>query len=872
METVYNKFNRGVIDDLATARDDVTRVKNSAILMENFIPYRLGPMQYRQGMKHVATVNTADSRLVPFFSSIDSTAVLQFLNNKLRIYSNDEIISSEAVTSVVTNGTFNSNITGWTTVVDTGAVAEFDFTSAASLTGTTSGSASIYQTITTQLNTEHTLRLEIRESTCIVMIGTSGAASDDIFSGTLGVGTHSIVFTPTANITITFENSKPYRTLIDNVSFSTTGVLELPTTVSTIELPSLRVTQSADVLFFTYNGGAPFRVERRGIKSWSITEYRSDDGPFGLVNGGKITLTSDTLSGNGTLTASDDLFTTGSVGTLYKVLSAGQLVTESVTAEDTGTNSIRITGVLIDRNFQVTITGLNGTGSTVTLQRSNDDVTWTDVESYTVNTLKQFNDELDNSILFYRLHVKTGDYSSGTIALSLDYAGGSIEGICRAVAFISTTQVTIQILQNFGSTDASRDWFASEWSAEKGYPTAVALYESRLWLAGLTKLWGSVIDDYTSFDDSLEGADAPISRTIGFGPVDTVEWLAISSRLMMGLASDEISVRSSSFGEVLTALNININSGSSQGVASVEPVRMDDDIIFVQRAGNKLYNLQYTSDRDTHKSIDLNMLNQTIGQAGVKRLAITRQPETRLFTVLNDGTVAIFNYDIAEDVKAWSTLTTNGFIHDVVVIPTRGEDIVYFLVVRNSVARLERLADFIDSCVCPVDGHVLYESPSSTLTGLDHLEGLSVSIWADSAFRGVATVSGGQISLSGSYQSVAVGLAYDARYESNKLANYVDYSVLTKRARVESFSMIARNLYTDGFMIGPSADNLSGLPTQENGAPVVGESIIAEYDADNFAFNGSFNTNSRVHIKASGPVTVMALVYDIIESKTKAQN
>ena len=130
-------------------------------------------------------------------------------------------------------------------------------------------------------------------------------------------------------------------------------------------------------------------------------------------------MTSSALDGNATLTASSDYFNFGHVGALFKLGSAGQQVSASVTVEDTGTNSIRVTGVGSSRQFSVSVTALNGTGSTVTLQRSSDDSSWVDVESYTSNQSKTFDDDLDNSILFYRLHVKTGDYSSGTIGLAL---------------------------------------------------------------------------------------------------------------------------------------------------------------------------------------------------------------------------------------------------------------------------------------------------------------------------------------------------------------------------------------------------------------------------------------------------------------------
>ena len=169
-------------------------------------------------------------------------------------------------------------------------------------------------------------------------------------------------------------------------------------------------------------------------------------------------------------------------------------------------------------------------------------------------------------------------------------------------------------------------------------------------------------------------------KTIGFGPVENVYWLGESTRLLMGIASDEISVRSSSFGEVLTQTNANLKSGSSQGSAPISPIRIDDLIYYVQRSTVKLMELAYDLSSDNHKGRDLMMLNQSICSPGIKRIAVTRQPETRIITILNDGTARMYLFDKAEDVSAWSRFDTpNGLIEDVIVLPNTNEDSIYFV-------------------------------------------------------------------------------------------------------------------------------------------------------------------------------------------------
>lgn len=869
----HNKFNRGEVDPLALARDDVTKVINSGRLMTNFMPIRLGAMQYRPGMEHLDEVNDTSQYCIPFVAATDDTAILEFSASTLRVWVDDELIERTAVTTSVTNGDFTSNISSWTDNDDSGATSAHVSGGYLGLTGTGTASASRYQTISpTETGAEHACRITIDDAPVLVEIGTSGANSDDIFSGELDPGIHSLVFTPDNDITITFSNSKEFRALVDSVEFESAGTLELPTDVTASDLSSIRWAQSADVVFIAWQGGKHFKIERRGIKSWSVAEYHSDDGPFGTINNTDITLTPGALSGgNVTLTASKDYFESTDVDTLFRLVSSGQVVERDVTAEDTGTDSIQVTGVETSRQFLIEVTGLNGTGSTIVLQRSADNLTFTDVEAYTANTTKTFDDGFDNAILFYRLHCKSGDYSSGTHSLQLDYAGGSIEGICRVISHTSATVVRVNVLKAFGKTEATRDWHRGEWDAtENGYPTAVALYEGRLWWGGRTRVWGSVSDAYTSFDDSIEGNSKPIARTIGFGPVDNVLWLLPLSRLIMGIASDELAIRSSSFGEILTDDNANIKTGSNQGVAAVDPLYVNQRGYFVQRSLTKIYELLYSLNDDSHQSDDLTLLNPSICSPGIKRIAVTVQPEIRIYVVLDDGTARVYLMDRSEDVAAWSRIETDGDIKDVIVLPATTEDRVYFVVQRDSGYLLEKLALFSEAEGGNISKHwdsfVQYSSPGTTLTGLSHLEGKTVHVWADGQYRESATVSGGSITVSDSWADVVVGLRHTADYTTSAL-RYKDESTLTYLKRVVNVGFVIRNYWPGSIQVGPDSNTLDDFPDMEDGKQVDMTATQDLYVQTPFPFNGAMQSDPKIHLQATNPCMIMAMTYGIEDAE-----
>ncbi len=870
---VMVKFNRGEVDPDALTRFDVDKVNNSSSLMENALPIRLGPMSYRPGFGHLGTI-PGPTYLAEFIAATDDAAEVEFTNLQARFWVDDQTVTRETRNVSIVNGTFDTDLSGWTNASSGLANAFWGTGGYAVLQGDGTNEAAIFQTITiNDTGQAHGLRLTIVDAPVTLKLGTTVGGSE-IFQGRLLPGVHSLLVSPTTNMTIRLSSSAEYVARVDAVVFETAGVMTLPTPVATADLQYIRHTQSADVMFVACRNTKHFRVERRGRRSWSVVDFRFEDGPFNPINSTPITLTPGDLDGDTTLTASAPFFVPGHVGALFKLASSGQTVSASVSSAGAGTGSIRVTGAgVIPRRFNISITG--SWSATVTLQRSPDNSAWEDVENYTTNQSKNFNDGLDNSILFYRLHIKTGNYTSGTANLTLVYASGSIDGIGRVTSYTSSTIVQVQVLKDFGDTNPTRDWYEGEWSGAAGYPTAVSLYESRLWFAGETNLWGSVSDAFDSFDGSIEGDSRAIRKTIGFGPVDDVNWLLPTTRLIMGLASDEVSVRSNSFGEVLTPTNINLKSGTTQGSANIAPVKADTRAYFVQRSLLKIFEMAYSVESDAQEGLDTTTLNPSICVPGVKRIAVTRQPETRLWVVLTDGTMRVYLIDYSEDVRGWSRIRhAEGLIEDIVVVPGVQEDRVKVVVNRGGSRYYEKLAlrsEALGGNISKTfDSFVHYVSPGTTITGLGHLEGKTVGVWADGRDRGNFAVAGGEVSLGTAWTNVTVGLRYTADYRSNKLVEYVEDIVLTDRKRVTHVGLVLANVWPGSVSCGPDAATLEPMPLVEYGQLLPTTATLATYEEQAVEFNGAYDTDSRVHVRMTGPATVRGLVFRIHDPVNQA--
>ncbi|WP_323994704.1 phage tail protein [Aeromonas hydrophila] len=872
-------FNRGIISPLALARTDIERVALSAEIQTNWMPRTLGSMMLRPGLGFIGrTKGDNKATFLKFIFSTTDTALIELTGNLMRVWKDDAPLSRPAVSSAVVNGGFDTDLTGWTSADEASASSSWVSGGYMQLLGTGFNSAIRRQQVTvspTDASKVHALRISVTRGPITLRVGTTAGDDDYVSETSLSTGVHSITLTPSGNFFIQFSSRLNYPVLINSVEIESSGVMELPTPWDEVDLPLVRYDQSGDVIFAACKGKQQQRIERRSSGSWSVVSYETQDGPFMIENVSGIRLTPSGISGSITLSSSSQLFRSGHVGALFRLTSTGQTVQSLLSGPDQFTDFIKVTGIGNNRAFNISKMQ-QGSGpwvGTLTLQRSvSEPGAWVDVQTYSVSSgSESYNDGLDNSTIYYRIGFKTADYTSGVISTSLTFAGGSRQGVVRITGITSSTSAQAIVLSSLGGTGGTEVWSEGDWSGRRGWPTAVAFYEGRLWWAGITKFWGSVSDAFNSFDDNTEGDSGPISGAIGSGPVDTINWLMPLLRMIIGTQGAEASLRSSSFDEPLTPTNFGVKYPSTQGSAGVAAVKVDSSAIFVQRSGSRVYELSYDSGVYDYASTDMMTLCPEIGMPSITDIDSQRQPDTRIHCVRGDGKVAIQVFDKVENVRCWVLFETDGIVEDVVTLPGDIEDRVYYLVNRDGKRCLERWAkehDCLGGQLCKLaDSHITYSgSPTTSITGLSHLEGKSVVVWADGFDVGEHAVSSGSITLSVAASNVVVGLGYSAPYRSSKLAYSAGMgTALTQRKKVSRVGLILNNTHAQGLMIGPDFDTMDDMPREENGEFVPDGKIWDQYDKDAIEFPGYWDTDSRMCLmaKAPRPVTVLAAIIGI---------
>lgn len=885
-------FNRGRVSRHGLARQDVKRIALSAETQTNWIPTVLGSMSIRPGLGYKgATKSNAAEKLLEFVFSVSDKALIELTAAVMRVWVDDALVTRASVSTAVANGDFTTDLTSWTDNDQSGATSAWVAGSYMGLTGTGTNAAIRDQTVTVasgDQGVEHALNITIGRGPVTLRVGSTSGGDEYITETTLYTGVHSLALTPTGNFYVQFSSRFKRQVLVTSCNVASAGVMELAAPWGASDLGLVRADQSADVLFVACKGYQQRRIERRSATSWSVVLYQSDDGPFRTLNVGPATMTPSALSGNGNLTSSIAFFRSTHVGALFAVTSTGQSVSKAMGATNDATNAIEVTGVTTDRAFTIVLSGLTGTSNTVVLQRSFDNAVWANVsgKSWTADTTEAYTDGLDNQIVYYRLLCST--YSSGSTAASLTISTGSIRGVCRVTGFTSSTVVSIEIIKDFGSLTATTDWEEGQWSDYRGWPSAVGFDGGRLWWGGKDSTVGSVSDAFSSFNPETEGDSGPINRTLPGGQVDTINWILSLQRLIVGGQCAEYSCRSDSLDGPLTPTNFNPKKASTQGSAAVRAVAIDSQGVYVQRGGTRVYTLAMTSNQVTfdYTATNLCEIIPEIGQPSIVRIAVQRQPDTRIHCVRSDGTVALLVFDATEQVTCWVDVETDGDVEDVAILPGddgESEDHVYYVVKRSingsDVRYLERWA-FQSECLGTTtnnlgDSFVTYSGVATTTITAAHLAGENVVVWADGADVGTAsdgtqtyTLDGsGQATLPDAVTTYMVGLPYTAQFKSGKMLQLASQmpTPLNQMKAIRSLGLVMADVHPKGLKIGHDFTTMDNMPEIEAGAAISSTALRGSYDEDPIIFPGSWGTDERLCLQGAAPrpVTVLSAVMEI---------
>lgn len=603
-------------------------------------------------------------------------------------------------------------------------------------------------------------------------------------------------FSVTQAYILLFENNT-FRVYKDNGIVA--GPVDVVTTYATADLPTLKYAQSADTLYIVHPSYVPRKVTRTSDTVWSIADIAFVDGPFLPVNATATTITPGATSGSTTWTASST------------------------------------TGINDGTGFQTT-----DVGRQMRFKDSGNKWFWVDITAR----------------------------SSTTVVTGTAYQAGT------------NTAGTLT------TTTASTDWRLGAWSGTTGYPRDVTFFQDRLTFAGEPSqtVHMSVSGDYENFKPSAENGtvvdDDAVTFTLNANDVNVIRWLSDDEKgLVIGTVGGEWLARASTAGEAITPTNVQATRSTSYGSANVQPIRADNATLFVQRAGFKLHEHAYLFEADGFRSPNLALFAEEITRStsgGLTELAYQKEPDRIVWAVRADGRLCSMTYEREQDVVGWALHTIGGdsdangtpaVVESIAVIPsaTGDRDELWMIVKRWINGATKRYVEYMRAPIGEnddqedakyVDSGLTYDSTATTsISGLGHLEGETVTILADGATHATKTVSSGAITLDVSSSVVQVGYPFTSTLQTlNIEAGEQDGTAQGRTKRIDR--VVVRFNRSLGGQCGPDTSNLDDIPdlTFRNPATLMGSPPALFTGDAAISFPSGYNTDGLVTIQTSDPL------------------
>jgi len=652
----------------------------------------------------------------------------------------------------------------------------------------------------------------------LLRIGTATGGTQIVNDEIFEVGFHCKPFTPgdsNNSIYVQFRNRGDFRDKdmqIDDVSLIDNTGVEVDTPWSEANLFTVNGPQSADVLYLYHPSHPTYKLLRLGHTQWSLVEVVWEDGPYLAENSTTTTMTASAATGLGiTVTASSIVGINGGDG--FKTTDVGRL--------------IRIT-------------------------------------------------------------------DEGTV----NWGWGVI------VTRSSTTVVLVDIRRTFTVTTAETRWRLGAWSSTTGYPSGGSFYEQRQFAFNTTDqpqtLWATQTADFENhtpdsdptadtFDGTVEDDDA-LDYTISADEVNAIRWMSPGEdTLVLGTTGGEWIPESA--GIVITPSDIVVRRRTKHGSANIQPVRVGNVVLFVQKAKRKIREFGFAFEVDGFRAFDMTRLAQHIAtRKGIAEMDFQQEPDSLVWAVRNDGQLLSMTFRREEDVVGWARHILGGsfgsgdaVVESVAVIPgadgsgqtqsSEDRDEVWITVKRTIDGVTKRYIEVLErdyedgddeedsyyaDSIITFDG-----AAASSITGLDHLEGETVKIFADGFIHPDKTVASGAIILDNAASVVQVGLGYahtikPLKFEGGTAAG----TAVGKTKQVFGVTFVLLNSHTLTF--GPDVDNLTTIDFRAVSDPM--DTAVPFFTGEHFEpFEDDWKTDPRIVIQSDDPVpfTLLALAPEI---------
>ena len=431
---------------------------------------------------------------------------------------------------------------------------------------------------------------------------------------------------------------------------------------------NLRIVESADVLYLCHASYAPRKLSRVSATSWSLATLTPTGGPFKDVNTTTTTVYASAQTGSVTVTASSAIFTSAIVGSLFYIERNTAANIPMWVAATAGIAA----GARCRADGRTYTTAAGGTTGNV-------------MPTHTEGSMR---DGVSNVIWTY----EDPGYGYGIIT-----------------AYTDSTHVTMTVIDAIpynavGAGQATTKWAFGAWSGVEGWPDQVTFYKERLTFARGQHVWMSQSGDYENFHSKDKGglvvADSAISIQVQSDQVNNIRWMMPFDSLLVGTAGSEFAVQPLTLNQVFGPDNVTAPPVSGFGSKWIMPARVGDYILFVQRSGIKLREINYDFLSNKFVSKDKTVLSDHITQGGLIQLSYQQEPYSLVWASRVDGHLICFTYNREQEVEGWSRhpLGGSGIVESITTIPNPDGDCddLWMIVRRTINGTTRRYVEYLE--------------------------------------------------------------------------------------------------------------------------------------------------------------------------------
>lgn len=406
------------------------------------------------------------------------------------------------------------------------------------------------------------------------------------------------------------------------------------------------------------------------------------------------------------------------------------------------------------------------------------------------------------------------------------------------------------------------------------YPAAASYFEQRRCFGGTARapqtLWMTRSGTESNLNYSIPTRDDDsIQFRVAAREANTIRHIVPLQEMILLTSSAEWRVTSIN-SDAITPTSFSVKPQSYIGANNVQPVIVNNNLIFAAARGGHVRELGYSSQSGGYMTGDLSLrAPHLFDNLDIQDMALAKAPQQVIWMVSSDGKLLGLTYVPEHAIGAWHQHDTDGTFESCCVVSEGNEDVLYVVVKRTIAGATKRYVERMASRQFAnpadaffVDSGLTYTGvPVDEISGLGHLEGKTVSILADGAVHPQRVVTDGAITLDVDASVIHIGLPIIADMQTLPLSYETE---AYGQGRVKNVNQVWLRVFrSSGIFVGPNPDQL--VEAKQRTTEPYGSPPALKSEEIQVTLRPDWTDTGSVYVRQSDPLplTVVALTLEV---------